>query len=140
MLEVPFPLAGASDERNVGPSARSETEPWTSETRRTCWTLTVVVQLLDCGVVSSFAASSSTVYEPTGTFASTLKVPVAVPPSLEAGVTPVSAIEPAPGAGVTEPSVSEVTVPSRSVAEIGALPAVPCRTESDTGQERTTPL
>jgi hypothetical protein len=84
VLEVPFPLAGASGERNVGPSARSETEPWTSETRRTCWTFTVVVQRPVCGAASSFAASSSTAYEPAGTLASTFRVPIAVPPSVEA--------------------------------------------------------
>ena len=89
------------------------------------------MQLPVCGVASSFAASSSTAYEPAGTLASMFSVPVAVPPSADAGVTPVSEIEPAPGTGVTEPRVSEVTVPSGSVAEMAALPAVHCRTESD---------
>ena len=49
-----------------------------------------------------------------------------MPPSAVAGAKPVSAIVPAAGAGVTEPIVSEVTVPSASVAETAAVAAVPC--------------
>jgi hypothetical protein len=65
------------------------------------------------------------VYVPRSTSASTLNVPVAVPPSSVAGVTPVSAIEPAAGVGVTDVSASEVTVPSASVAETGAAAEAP---------------
>ena len=73
--DVPFPLGGASGERKVGPSTRSETEPCTSDTRRGSCTVTVVVQLSVCGVVSLFTASTSTAYEPAGTFAPTLERP-----------------------------------------------------------------
>ena len=78
-----------------------------------------------CGAASSFVAVSRTAYEPAGTPAATASVAVAVPPSAVAGAKPVRAIVPAAGAGVTEPIVSEVTVPSASVAETAAWPPSP---------------
>ena len=77
-------------------------------------------------------------YVPTGTSASTLSIPLAVPPSAEAGVTSVSEIEPPAGAGVTGPNVSEVTVPSASVAEAAAVAPWPWSTDSGAGHVTTT--
>ena len=61
-----------------------------------------------------------------------------MPPTAPAGVTPVREIEPDAGVGETGPSVSDVTVPSASVAETAAVPAVPWSTESDGGHVTTT--
>ena len=63
---------------------------------------------------------------------------MAVPPTAPAGVTPVREIEPDAGVGETGPSVSDVTVPSVSVAETAAVAALPWSTESDGGHVTTT--
>lgn len=65
--------------------------------------------------------SSGTRYEPGATLAATLKVAVAVPPSAEAGTTPVSVMP----AGSEAVATTDVTTLSVSLARACAEPAVP---------------
>src|SRR6266540_5319485 len=104
--------------------------PWMSWIGVASTTLTVSVQVADCGAGSSLWAATATEYVPLGVLASTVTLAVAVSPGAAAGTRLPRTMEPGAGEGVTLVMAMLVTVPSASVAPTWVVAATPLRVES----------